>query len=49
MSHTNKNEILSHELPTTPLDPKIQAERDAKIQVAMIALCGCWGCYAVFP
>lgn len=48
MSHAKKNEILSHELPTTPLDPKIQAERDAKIQVAMIGLCGCWGCTLSF-
>lgn len=48
MSHANKNEILSHELPSTPLDPKIQAERDAKIQVAMIGLCGCWGCTLSF-
>ncbi len=48
MSHVTKNEILSHELPATPLDPKIQAERDAKIQVAMIGLCGCWGCTLSF-
>ncbi|MBL1321490.1 MAG: NADP oxidoreductase [Methylophaga sp.] len=49
MSHShNKNEILSHELPATPLDPKTQAERDAKIQVAMIGLCGCWGCTLSF-
>ncbi len=48
MSHTTKNEIFSHQLPITPLDPKIQAERDAKIQVAMIGLCGCWGCTLSF-
>jgi NAD-reducing hydrogenase small subunit len=48
MSHANKNEILSHALPTTALAPEIQAERDAKIQVAMIALCGCWGCTLSF-
>lgn len=48
MSHTPKKEVLSHTLATTPLDPKIQAERDAKIQVAMIALCGCWGCTLSF-
>ena len=48
MSHADKNEILSHKLPKTPLDPNIQAARDAKIQVAMIALCGCWGCTLSF-
>ncbi|MGB0694893.1 MAG: NADP oxidoreductase [Rhodospirillaceae bacterium] len=37
-------DILSHELPATPLDPAIKAKRDEKIQVAMIGLCGCWGC-----
>jgi NAD-reducing hydrogenase small subunit len=48
MSHHNKNELLSHELPATPLEPKIQAIRDEKIQVAMIGLCGCWGCTLSF-
>ncbi len=37
-------EILSHELPTSPMDPEVQAVRDGKVQVAMIGLCGCWGC-----
>lgn len=36
--------ILSHDLPRKSLDPETRAARDAKIQVAMIALCGCWGC-----
>ncbi|PHS25937.1 MAG: NADP oxidoreductase [Methylophaga sp.] len=48
MSHTNKNKILSHELPTTPLDPEIKAAREAKIPIAMIGLCGCWGCTLSF-
>jgi len=48
MNHSNKNEILSHELPTTPMNPDVQAKQDAKIQVAMIGLCGCWGCTLSF-
>ncbi len=48
MSHTDKNEILSHDLPTTPLDPELQAQRDAKIQIALIGFCGCWGCTLSF-
>lgn len=48
MSHKKTTDILSHELPATSLDSKIQAERDAKIQVAMIGLCGCWGCTLSF-
>ncbi len=42
------DEIASHQLPATPLDPAVQARRDEKIQVAMIALCGCWGCTLSF-
>ncbi len=38
----------SHSLPAPPLDPTIQAKRDEKIQVAMVALCGCWGCTLSF-
>lgn len=49
MSHPHKkDEILSHDLPATSLDPKLQAIRDEKIQVAMIGLCGCWGCTLSF-
>jgi len=48
MNKCNKNEMFSHELPTTPLDPETQAKRDAKIQVAMIGFCGCWGCTLSF-
>lgn len=49
MSHADKkDEILSHDLPATSLDPKLQAIRDEKIQVAMIGLCGCWGCTLSF-
>jgi NAD-reducing hydrogenase small subunit len=36
--------IFSHELPATPMDPATATARRDKIQVAMIGLCGCWGC-----
>ena len=48
MNKWNKNEIASHELPAARFDPELQAVRDAKIQVAMIAMCGCWGCTLSF-
>ncbi len=48
MSKHDKNEILAHELPATPMDPVVLAAREEKIQVAMIALCGCWGCTLSF-
>ncbi|PCH98078.1 MAG: NADP oxidoreductase [Gammaproteobacteria bacterium] len=48
MNKANKNEIFSHDLPATRLDPATQAKRDAKIQVAMIGFCGCWGCTLSF-
>ena len=48
MSKTMQQETASHELPATPLDPSVRAARDEKIQVAMIALCGCWGCTLSF-
>ncbi len=48
MSTTTKNEVASHELKATPMDPSVQAARDEKIQVAMIGLCGCWGCTLSF-
>ncbi|CAG7641224.1 NADP oxidoreductase [Rhodococcus opacus] len=48
MKHSEKNEIASHELPTTPLDPVLAAGRESKIKVAMIGLCGCWGCTLSF-
>lgn len=41
-------EIRSDELPTTPVDPALSAGRDGKINVAMISLCGCWGCTLSF-
>lgn len=44
MANSSKPEICSHDLPATPMDPTLQAARDAKIKVAMIGLCGCWGC-----
>lgn len=48
MNAVTKNEILSHELPAKSLDAETQAKRDEKIQVAMIGLCGCWGCTLSF-
>ncbi len=48
MSSVKKNEILSHDLPQTKLDEASQKLRDEKIQVATIALCGCWGCTLSF-
>jgi NAD-reducing hydrogenase small subunit len=42
------DEIRSDELPTTPMDPELSAARDDKINVAMISLCGCWGCTLSF-
>lgn len=48
MNSSDQKEILSHELPATLLDPEVQARRDEKIQVAMIGLCGCWGCTLSF-
>jgi NAD-reducing hydrogenase small subunit len=44
VTHPEKSEVASHELPKTPLDPALAANRDGKIKVAMIGLCGCWGC-----
>lgn len=44
----NSNVIFSHDLPRTPLDEETQALRDGKIKVAMIGLCGCWGCTLSF-
>ena len=41
-------ETRSDELPTTPPDPALSAARDGKINVAMIGLCGCWGCTLSF-
>ncbi|MGB7112013.1 MAG: NADP oxidoreductase, partial [Mycobacterium sp.] len=41
---SNTNEVASHELPATPLDPELAASRAGKIKVSMISLCGCWGC-----
>ena len=37
-----------YELPTTPTDPVLSAARNGKIKVAMIGLCGCWGCTLSF-
>jgi len=48
MNKSVGNEIFAHELPATKLDPALQAKRDEKIKVAMIGLCGCWGCTLSF-
>ncbi len=42
--HVKEAEELAHHLPTTPMDPEVMAARNAKIQLAMISLSGCWGC-----
>ncbi len=42
------NILYSHKLPRTKMDAETQAIRDEKIQVAMIGLCGCWGCTLSF-
>lgn len=48
MSLLKENETASHQLPATPLDPALAARRAGKIKVAMIGLCGCWGCTLSF-
>ena len=48
MTKTQKNETASHELPATPFSAEMRARREKKIQVAMIGLCGCWGCTLSF-
>jgi NAD-reducing hydrogenase small subunit len=48
MSTSNVTEIFSHELPATPWDPEKKVIEEAKIQVAMIGFCGCWGCHLSF-
>ena len=42
------DEIASHEMSSTPPDPALSAAREGKINVAMIGLCGCWGCTLSF-
>lgn len=44
MSQSVQHEMASHELPAKSLDPVLAANREGKIKVAMIGLCGCWGC-----
>ncbi|HBQ36905.1 MAG TPA: NADP oxidoreductase, partial [Rhodobacteraceae bacterium] len=48
MNHHNKDEIMAHDLPATAMDPEVMKAREEKIQVAMIGLCGCWGCTLSF-
>jgi len=42
------DEIPSREMSSTPTDPALSAAREGKIDVAMIGLCGCWGCTLSF-
>lgn len=42
------DEIRSDQLPSTPMGPALSAGRDGKLNVAMISLCGCWGCTLSF-
>lgn len=47
-TESTANRIYSHDMPATPMDESfIEAEKD-KIQVAMVGLCGCWGCHLSF-
>ncbi|WGK69578.1 hypothetical protein P0082_01585 [Candidatus Haliotispira prima] len=47
--HANQaNVIFSHDLPKTALDDETLKLREDKIKVAMIGLCGCWGCTLSF-
>jgi NAD-reducing hydrogenase small subunit len=40
--------MYSHDLPKTPADAEFLASQEGKINVAMIALVGCWGCTLSF-
>jgi NAD-reducing hydrogenase small subunit len=42
------DEIYSHEMPSTAMDPAVATAREGKVKVAMIGLCGCWGCTLSF-
>ena len=48
MSAEGDRERASHQLPAAAMDPVLKAHRDAKVQVSMIGLCGCWGCTLSF-
>jgi hypothetical protein len=39
---------LMRELPARAPDPALIAAREGKLEVAMIGLCGCWGCTLSF-
>jgi NAD-reducing hydrogenase small subunit len=36
--------IASHEMAATPMPAELAALDEGKLKVAMISLCGCWGC-----
>ena len=47
-TESTENRIYSHDMPSTPMDASfVEAEKD-KIKVAMVGLCGCWGCHLSF-
>jgi NAD-reducing hydrogenase small subunit len=48
VTRTVDNEYGSHELPATQFDAATAASRAAKTKIAMIGLCGCWGCTLSF-
>lgn len=48
MSRSTPTRIYSEDLPATPMDPAFLEREAAKIQVAMVGLCGCWGCHLSF-
>lgn len=42
------DDVFSHDMPSTPMDSTLAGARDGKLKVAMIGLCGCWGCTLSF-
>lgn len=42
------DDVFSHDMPSTPMDSTLASARDGKVKVAMIGLCGCWGCTLSF-
>lgn len=42
------DDVFSHDMPSTPMDSALASALDGKLKVAMIGLCGCWGCTLSF-
>lgn len=42
------DDVFSHDMPSTPMDSALASAPDGKLKVAMIGLCGCWGCTLSF-